>query len=78
MDRIGESPLGWVHHDETEWTLRDIREHYGSAYRLNRRGDDWEAERKDGKGTLRATRSGDLVALIRIDMRDNPVPRSGT
>jgi hypothetical protein len=64
---------------DTAWTaaqLTELRHHWGSAYLITcpARGR-WIAERRDGKGIIRAEDAGELRDMIVADYRAVPVPR---
>jgi len=62
--------------NETDWTLSELREHWGDAYVIWRSAPGrWEAERRDGKGTVRADSPNLLAEMIRADYGAQPVPR---
>ena len=58
-----------------EWTLGDLRWHWGSAYRIEYRRGEWRAARLDGKRTLTAATAVELLKAIRADYWREPVPR---
>lgn len=59
-----------------DWTLSDLREHWGDAYVIWRGAPgQWTAERRDGKGTMRAGSAVELLGMIRADYGASPVPR---
>lgn len=58
-----------------DWTLADLRWHYGDAYEITDRPG-WRARRKDGKGVwITAPSPKALIELIRSDYRRDPVSR---
>jgi hypothetical protein len=66
----------WAARSADEWTIRDVRWHWGSAYKVFRSLGSCRATRRDETGkTLIARDPGELVGKIRADYRGNPVPR---
>jgi hypothetical protein len=64
---------------ETGWisaALEDLRHHWSSAYIINGFEGRWSAERRDGKGVIRASTPRELLGMIRADYSAAPVPRS--
>jgi hypothetical protein len=58
-----------------DWTLAELRHHYGDAYEITDRPR-WRARRRDGKGEpLVAADAAALVEMIREDYRRDPVSR---
>jgi hypothetical protein len=58
-----------------EWTLDDLRYHWGDAYLIHRAGGRWVAQRRDSHATLSADSAEKLLDIIREDYRLHPVPR---
>ena len=58
-----------------DWTLAELRHHYGDAYEITDRPR-WRAKRRDGKGGwLAAENPETLIEMIREDYRRDPVSR---
>jgi hypothetical protein len=58
-----------------DWTLAELRHHYGDAYEITDRPR-WRARRRDGKGEpITAADPAALVELIRADYAADPVSR---
>ena len=58
-----------------DWTLADLRWHYGDAYEITERPR-WRAKRRDGKGRwITAPSPEALVEAIRADYQRDPVSR---
>jgi hypothetical protein len=56
--------------------LADLRHHWGGAYVINCHAPErWIAERRDGKGIIRAEDADELRDMIIADYRVVPVPR---
>lgn len=56
--------------------LEELRHHWSSAYVISCSAPGrWTAERRDGKGTIRADDVGELRDMIRADYEAQPVPR---
>jgi hypothetical protein len=65
---------------EDQWTLGDLRWHWGSAYVIFHSLRCWKAIRRDDTSgdmtrTLKANEPAELAALIRADYAACPVPR---
>jgi hypothetical protein len=59
-----------------DWTLAELRHHWGDAYEITGWGRRWRARRRDGKGgRLVADDPQALVELIRADYAVDPVSR---
>ena len=57
--------------------VRFLRHHWGDAYRITRQGSRYRAQRLDTLETLTASSADDLLAAIRDDYAQRPVPREG-
>jgi hypothetical protein len=55
--------------------LADLREHWGTAYRISVGNGIWRATRRDTGAMLTAESADELLRLIRDDYRVRPVPR---
>jgi hypothetical protein len=55
--------------------LADLREHWGTAYRISVDNGKWRATRRDTDETLTAESADELLRLIRQDYCQRPVPR---
>ena len=56
--------------------LSDLVWHWGSAYAIGHPAPDtWFAQRRDGRGMLRAATPDELLSMIRSDYQVTPVPR---
>lgn len=61
---------------EQQWDLGTLRFHWGGAYKITKAGPgSWVAERRDGKGIIRADSANSLLVAIRLDYGIMPVPR---
>jgi len=59
-----------------EKPLDDLRWHWGGAYLISFSGpDNWVAQRRDNRQTIRADSPGDLLEKIRADYAAHPVSR---
>jgi hypothetical protein len=59
-----------------EGPLDELKWHWGSAYLISFSGpDNWIAQRKDNRATLRADNPVELLDLIRADYAAHPVSR---
>ena len=58
------------------WTLDELRHHWGDAYSIMTGRDGWQAKRRDGRGDWIIRRTAEeLFAAIRADYQRQPVSR---
>jgi hypothetical protein len=55
--------------------LADLKHHWGDAYNIALIGDRWVAQRGDSRTSFSADSPDGLLALIREDYAQRPVPR---